>query len=186
MEKALIQRQSNCLKVVLFGPESTGKTTLARSLAAHFKTTWAPEYMRTYLEEKWRVSQLKISKKDLIPIAQGQINTENKAAALANKVVFCDTNLLEIQTYCEYYYHGFCPSVIKKAAATHTYHLYLLTGIDVPWEQDNLRDRPDDRLKMFCNFESQLKRYNLPYFTLRGSKKDRLSTAIAHVNELLK
>ena len=100
MEKTLVQRQSNCLKIVLFGPESTGKTTLAKQLSAYFNTEWVPEYMRTYLQEKWDKNAEKISKEDLLPIAKGQIALENKRSKNADNFLFCDTNLLELQVYC--------------------------------------------------------------------------------------
>ena len=63
MEKELKQNSSSCLKIVLFGPESSGKTTLATQLAAHFNAQWVPEYMRIYLEKKWEGSKKTIEKK---------------------------------------------------------------------------------------------------------------------------
>jgi len=185
MEKAFKQRQSDCLKMVLFGPESTGKTTLARQLAAHFKTEWVPEYMRTYLQEKWDVKTEKISKKDLLPIAKGQIASENKLAKKVKNVLFCDTNLLELQVYCEYYYNGWCPPEIKEAADNQHYDFYFLTHIDVPWFPDDLRDRPEDRSTLFRNFEMALIRRKIPYIILSGSQEERFTTAIKIVEQKL-
>lgn len=178
MEKTLVQRQSDCLKIVLFGPESTGKTTLAKELAAHFKTEWVPEYMRTYLQEKWNEKAEKISKADLLPIAQGQIASENKLTKKANNFLFCDTNLLELQVYCEYYYNGWCPMEIKEAIENQHYDFYFLTYIDVPWVPDDLRDRPSDRSTLFRNFETALTSRKIPYAILSGSQEERLSDAI--------
>ncbi|MBZ0327597.1 MAG: ATP-binding protein [Altibacter sp.] len=186
MEKTLEQQPATCLKVVLFGPESTGKTTLAKQLAAHFHTEWVPEYMREYLEEKWETKKEKISKADLLPIALGQMRAENSASEKANRILFCDTNLLEIKVYSEYYYDGFCPSEIKEFALKNTYDLYFLTYIDTPWISDNLRDRPNDRSELFCIFESELKRLHLPYKTLQGSNSVRLNSAISEIQKLLK
>jgi NadR type nicotinamide-nucleotide adenylyltransferase len=186
MEKTLEQQPSTCLKVVLFGPESTGKTTLARQLAEHFQTVWVPEYMREYLEKKWNDTNEKIEKIDLEPIAFGQMRAENIGSKKANRLLFCDTNLLEIKVYSEYYYNGFCPSAIKEAALHNTYDLYFLTYIDTPWVLDNLRDRPDDRSGLFCIFEAELKRLNLPYRTLKGSNSERLNIAIKEIQKLLK
>lgn len=185
MEKDFRQQDSTCLKIVLFGPESTGKTTLAKILAEHFETEWVPEYMRTYLEEKWRVSQQKISKEDLVPIAKGQINTENKLSKKANKVLFLDTNILEIKVYSQYYYNGYCPEEILSTCKIAKYDFYFLTGIDVPWEADELRDRPYDRIELFRIFENQLVQKNLPYQVLEGSIKKRLSHAIEVITKLL-
>ena len=179
MEKTLTQRKSNSIKIVLFGPESTGKTTLAKQLAAYFNTHWVPEYTRTYLEHKWATQQEKIDKDDLLPIAKGQLASENNWAVQTEGFLFCDTNLLELQVYCEYYYNGWSPEAIQKATYEHTYDYYLLTDIDVPWEPDNLRDRPFDRSTIFRSFETALKERNLPYTILSGTVEFRLQEAIS-------
>ncbi|MAP53644.1 ATP-binding protein [Altibacter sp.] len=186
MEKTLEQKPSDCLKIVLYGPESTGKTTLARQLATHFSTRWVPEYMRTYLEKKWEQEQEKITKDDLLPIAKGQMTSENEAAKEAGKLLFCDTNLLEIKVYSEYYYNGFCPSLIKEFALKNNYQHYFLTYIDTPWISDNLRDRPHDRSTLFRIFETELQHQGLPYTILRGSNNQRLKSAIEQIKKLLK
>ena len=186
MEKTLEQQPSKCLKIVLFGPESTGKTTLAKQLADHFSTLWVPEYMRTYLQQKWDAEGKKCTKDDLMPIAEGQMRLENEAAKLVDKLLICDTNLLEIRVYSQYYYDGFCPDQIKKYAKENTYDLYFLTSVDVPWEIDDLRDRPDDRQEMFRTFETQLNEYHLQYQTLKGSEVERFESAVEKIIELLK
>lgn len=187
MEKTLKQsteQGSHSIKIVLYGPESTGKTTLSRLLAQKYKTQWVPEYMRQYLEDKWETSQKTITRDDLIPIAKGQIALENKAVKKANTYLFCDTNLLEIQVYSEYYYNGYCPTQIKQAADKNSYHHYFLTYIDVPWEEDKLRDRPNDRLKMFYIFEAMLRKKQIPYTILKGSVEERMKTAIQTIQKL--
>jgi NadR type nicotinamide-nucleotide adenylyltransferase len=186
MEKALKQQPSNCLKVVLFGPESTGKTTLAKQLADYFNTLWVPEYMREYLQKKWDDKKEKCTKEDLTPIAVGQMTAENKAASRANNVLFCDTNLLEIKVYSEYYYNGFCPSEIKEYALKNTYDIYFLTYIDTKWQFDDLRDRPVDREKMFCIFESQLINQKLQFEVLQGNQDKRFDFAVKIIERLLK
>ncbi|PVW15355.1 AAA family ATPase [Marixanthomonas spongiae] len=188
MEKTLEQSAGNgghCLKIVLYGPESTGKTTLAKQLAAHYNTLWVPEYMRSYLEEKWESEREMISRDDLLPIAKGQMALENKLAKKANRLLFCDTNLLELKVYSEYYYNGFCPSELKRAAQKNHYHHYFLTYIDVPWEADRLRDRPHDRMKMFSIFEAELRNQQLPYTVLKGSVEQRMKAATKHIERLL-
>lgn len=186
MEKTLKQEASNCLKIVLFGPESTGKTTLAKQLAEHFKTHWVPEYMREYLQKKWDIEGKQCTIDDLIPIAEGQMRLENETAKLANKLLICDTNLLEISVYSKYYYNGFCPNQIKKYAKENSYDLYFLTSVDVPWKIDDLRDRPYERQEMFCTFETELKENHLKYEILKGSEIVRLEYAIGKILELLK
>jgi NadR type nicotinamide-nucleotide adenylyltransferase len=185
MEKTLEQQSENCLKVVLFGPESTGKTTLAMALATHYRTKWVPEYMRTYLQKKWDESKLICTIEDLLPIATGQMLSENILSDLANEVLFCDTNLLEVKVYSEYYFDGLCPPEIEMAALLNNYDLYFLTYIDTPWEEDDLRDRQYDRSTLFRMFEKELVKLNLPHKILKGNNNTRLQAAIEVVDSLL-
>lgn len=185
METHFRQKEVNCIKVVLFGPESTGKTTLCNQLASYFETCVVPEYMRTYLQEKWDNTKTSCQKIDLLPIAKGQIDLENKISPLANRVVFCDTNLREIKVYSKAYYNGFCPENIRLAVNTHNYNLYLLTYIDTPWQADDLRDKPNERIHMFQKFKEELDKNKCNYSILKGTKEERLKTAIKHINQLL-
>lgn len=185
MEKILRQQPSDCIKIVLYGPESTGKTTLARELSMHFNSLWVPEYMREYLQKKWDTHKKVCERDDLLPIAKGQIEAENRAATQEKNVLFCDTNLLELKVYSEYYFDGFCPKALKNAALSNSYDFYFLTDIDVPWVKDDLRDRPNDRSTLFSIFEKELILNKLQYQLLSGTKKNRLQTAITKVETLL-
>jgi NadR type nicotinamide-nucleotide adenylyltransferase len=185
MEEALKQHASDCLKIVLFGPESSGKTTLAKQLAAHYSTTWVAEYMREYLQKKWDTKKEVCTKDDLLPIAIGQMASENASAKKANRILFCDTNLYELKVYSQYYYNGFCPEEVILALKKNSYTLYFLTNIDIPWQEDDLRDRPYDRSSLFRIFENELKTNNLPYIKLSGNKNERLKTATARIDTLL-
>lgn len=173
------------IKVVLYGPESTGKTTLAKQLAAHYNTEWVPEYMREYLEEKWKMEKKEVSKSDLIPIAKGQLALEKEISKKANRLLICDTNLLELKVYSQYYYQGYCPDFIAKEATKDNYTIYLLTYVDVPWESDILRDQPHNRGEMFRIFETELKEQNFPYRILKGNKENRLQQAIEIIGPIL-
>lgn len=173
------------VKVVLFGPESTGKTTLSQQLAAHYNTLWVPEYMREYLDKKWEEKHQFISPDDLLPIAKGQLASEKAASEKVDKLLVCDTNLLELKVYSEYYYDGFCPDFIKREATKSKYDIYLLTYIDVPWEEDRLRDRPNNREEMFNLFENELIEQGFPYVILKGEKEERLQRAISVIDKLL-
>ena len=186
MEKALEQIVSNCKKIVLFGPESTGKSTLAEALAEYYNTAFVPEYMRLYLQHKWNQERSTCTKEDLIPIAQGQMKLENEKVQLAQKVLFCDTNLLQTKVYSEIYYDGYCPSEIEIYAKKNTYDLYFLCAIDVPWVADDLRDKPNERSFMFETFQSELKLQDLPFVVLKGNHNARFELAKAHIDQLLK
>ncbi|PHR70316.1 MAG: nicotinate-nucleotide adenylyltransferase [Lutibacter sp.] len=185
MEKNLRQEEANIVKIVLFGPESTGKTTLSTQLARHYNTVWTPEFAREYLQDKWNNERKTCENSDLIPIAVGQIELENKLARKADKILICDTDLLETKVYSEEYYGGFVDPKLDEAATKNTYDLYLLTYIDTPWEADDLRDKPEERLEMFKAFENALKKHNRPYILLKGEKDTRLKTAIKAIDKLL-
>lgn len=173
------------IKVVLFGPESTGKTTLAKLLAAHYKTEWVPEYMREYLERKWELTNELIAKEDLIPIANGQLKSEQEALRRVDSLLICDTDLLEIKVYSEYYYDGFCPKEIIEQATKSKPDIYLLMYIDTVWEADMLRDRPNDREEMFDLFENELIKQDFPYKVLIGGKEERFKRAVKIIDKLL-
>lgn len=174
------------IKVVLYGPESTGKTTLAKQLAAHYNTLWVPEFMREYLEEKWNTEKQLVSKEDLLPIAKSQLALEREASKKVDKLLICDTNLLELKVYSEYYYDGFCPEFISAEATKNDTSIYLLTYIDIPWESDILRDRPNDRKEMFRIFETELNKQGFPYEVLKGKEEKRFNRAVEIIDALLK
>ena len=185
MEKIPQQSTANLVKVVLFGPESTGKTTLSELLARHYNSVWVPEYARRYLQNKWNNERKTCEHKDLIPIAIGQIKMENDLLKKADKVLICDTDLLETKVYSEEYYGGFVDPDLDKAAINSQYDLYLLTYIDTPWEKDDLRDRPEQREEMFKAFENALIKYQRPYVLLKGDLKSRLDTAVNAIDKIL-
>ena len=186
MEKELKQEPSNCIKVVLFGPESTGKTTLSKQLARYYNTIWVPEYARDYLQNKWNEERKTCESKDLLPIAKGQMQLENKLAKKTNTVLICDTDLLETKVYSEAYYYGICDPILEKYALKNSYDLYFLTYIDTPWEADDLRDKPNEREDMFKAFHKALTIYKRPFVLLKGSEKERLDLAVSHIDKLLK
>lgn len=185
MEEKLKQQAINLVKVVLFGPESTGKTTLSQQLARHYNTVWAPEYAREYLQDKWNNERKICEEKDLIPIAIGQMNLENSLAKKADKVLICDTDLLETKVYSEEYYGGFVDPLLDKYANENIYDIYFLTYIDTPWEADDLRDRPEQREEMFKAFERALIKHNRPYILLKGDKETRLKKAVEVIDKLI-
>jgi len=183
MEKNLRQQKTAVIKIALFGPESTGKTTLAKQLAEYYETEWVPEFARDYLQEKWEENQHICVADDMLPIAYGQVALENKKLASAKKYLFSDTNLMVTKVFSEMYY-GFCDPLLNEAALEHEYDLFFLTDIDVPWEKDDIRDTPDGRESVFSVFKQTLIDTKKTFITLSGNKESRLAKATAIIDNL--
>ena len=133
-------------------------------------------------QNKWNNERKTCEPKDLLPIAKGQIALENKLAQKTDSVLICDTDLLETKVYSEEYYSGTCDPLIEKYAIENSYDLYFLTYIDIPWEADDLRDRPNERIEMFNSFKKALEKYNKPFVVLKGSIKERMEEAVKQIN----
>jgi len=185
MEKHLQQQKSNCIKIVLFGPESTGKSSLAKFLASYYKTYYVEEFARQYLQEKWDNFGKICEKQDLIPIAKGQIKNENIMSKKANRILFCDTDLLTTAVYSRLYFNGFCDADLDKFSKHNYYDLYLLMDIDIEWVKDDLRDRPNKRAELFNVFKDALIENNKNYMIVSGNFQKRKEMAIDLINNLL-
>lgn len=168
-------------RVVVFGPESTGKTTLCRDLAAHFQTVWVSEYARGMLDHKGAFCE----PADIPLIARGHAAAEDALARQANRVLFLDTDGLMKVLYSEWYY-GHCPESVRSAAAARRYDLTLLLDTDVPWVADWQRDLPHKRQELRERFEQILVEHGRPYRVIRGSWAERFEQARSAVEELLR
>lgn len=177
------QRESDLIKIVLVGPESTGKTTLAKALAEHFGTVWVREYLREFSHEKFQNKNRAVEEEDLPAIAKGQVFLENKKQKKANRFLFCDTNLLQTKIYSEIYF-GTSAAFLDKYVKEFNYDLYLLTDIDVPWEEDPVRDAPFEREQHFRFFKKSLMDLNKPFVVISGDENKRLKEAVAIANAL--
>ena len=184
MAKGIKQKQTNCKRIVIYGPESTGKTTLANDLANHYNTKWVPEYAREYLQKKWDLYKEKCNLDDLINIVIGQVKTENKLVSKSKKFIFCDTNILVTKVWSETHFSGYCSPEINDILESVTYDYYFLTNIDVPWVKDDLRDRPDNRKGMFEYFNKQLDINKIKYSVIRGDREQRLKKAISVLDKI--
>lgn len=180
------------IKIVLYGPESTGKTILSQKLAAHYKTLYAPEYARYYLDLKrelydpfGRKSDEICQPQDIPQIVIGQVAFEDVMAEQAKELIFCDTNPLTTYVYNKYYFHRE-DEWIAQTAVDRQYNLYLLTNIDVPWIADPPhRDRPESRKELYELFKNELIKRNLPFANISGDYETRLQYSIQQVNKLI-
>lgn len=168
-------------RVALVGPESCGKSFLAEQLAAHFQTVFVEEYGRTYCER----FGMDLNELDFAHIAGGQLYREDEMARQANKLLFCDTDLIITQVWSEIYFKGRCQPWIMGADHGRKYDLYLLLAPDIPWVNDGLREYEAQREGMFERLRQELESRNLPYVIIRGDYEARSRLAIESVEKLL-
>ena len=160
-------------RIALIGPESTGKTTLAQELAAHYHTLWVPELAREYIAQLTRAYTIE----DIILIAKQQLQHEYDLAEKASRFLFSDTELIISKVWCEDVFHT-CPSWIEEQLHKTTYDLYLLTSPDLPWEHDPVRENPHRREYFFDLYKRYLDEMELPYSVITGNGDARLENAI--------
>ncbi len=162
-------------KLVIIGPESTGKSSLSEALSRHFGEPWVPEYAREYLEGLGRPYRYE----DLLQIARGQIRTEDELTAQAKGLLICDTDLRVIKIWSEHKY-GRTDPWIKQQIKERSYDLYLLTDIDIPWQEDPLREHPDPdlRIHFMAQYEKELDSAGVPWVKISGAEAHRLESAI--------
>ena len=170
-------KQDYLMTICIFGPESTGKTTLAQQLAQYYDTVWVPEYARLFIETK-----KKVIKEDLIHIARGQVALFKAISPKANRILFCDTDPLTTTIWSKWLFSD-CSQEIIDLASEHNYNLYLLTDIDLEWQADQVRYFRDEREKFLSSCIDVLEKNSRKYAIVRGSGIKRTQNAIKIVSE---
>jgi NadR type nicotinamide-nucleotide adenylyltransferase len=165
-------------KIAIIGPESTGKSTLSKALAAHFNEPFVPEYGRKYLEENGS----HYNPSDLLAISKGMVIWEDKMTSIAKNLLFCDTDLIMMKVWYEVKY-GECHPWVLNHLASYPYDFYLLCTPDLPWEADPLRENPEIREELFEKYKSNLALLQMPYTIITG--ENRLEQAIEGVDDFL-
>ena len=183
------------IKVVILGPESTGKSTLSQLLAAHYHTLYCPEYAREYLLTNGK----EYTYDDLLSIAKGQVAAEDAYTLQVQKleaqdegksahqsILFVDTDMYVMKVWCEFVF-GKCQPYILEQLITRKYDLYLLCNIDLPWEQDELREYPDleTREKLYGIYKNLLLKQDVPWVAISGDYTRRLERAVEAVDKLV-
>lgn len=170
-------RKTNSLsikKIVIIGPESTGKSTLSEALATQLRTVWVPEYARQYLLNINRP----YNEADLLEIAKGQLAFEDQLSAQADQYLICDTDLYVIKVWSEHKYDH-CHSWILEQIATRTYHHYLLTDIDIPWQDDPQREHPGPWRQYFYSiYRDIVQQSGASWTSISGTHTQRLQQAL--------
>lgn len=194
-------------KIVIIGPESTGKSTLCEELAQHYKTLWVPEFAREYLE----VNGTDYTYEDLLTIAKGQLaleekhtdkqienlkfETENKtnlyaiqdlARSSQPSLLFIDTDMYVMKVWCEFVFNK-CHNWILNQIATRKYDLYLLCNVDLPWVKDNLREYPhlDTRSRLYYYYKDIMTNQPTPWIDISGDYEQRLTKAIHEIDSII-
>jgi NadR type nicotinamide-nucleotide adenylyltransferase len=172
-------------KIVVIGPESTGKTTLCQSLAQHYQTAWVPEFAREFLD----ANNNHYTYNDLLTIAKGQIKAEDDiigSGKINRSLVFIDTDMFVMKVWCEFVF-GNCHSWIIDQIVQREYCFYLLCNTDLPWADDPLREYPDleVRERLFKMYKDILVNQRTPWIEISGIEQKRMNLAVKAVDALL-
>lgn len=168
-------------KIVVIGPESTGKSTLSAALAAVLHTVWVPEYAREYLEPRAN----EYDYQDLLRIADGQTEQEDRLEKEASGCLVCDTDLYVIKVWSEHRYGKVEDRILQEIAARR-YDLYLLCSPDIPWAADPLREYPEPEMRYYFYqiYRDIVIHSGVPWTTVCGSPEQRLEQALSAVRSL--
>lgn len=169
--------QKTIKRIAITGPESTGKSRLAKELADYYQTVWVPEFAREYLSNLNRPYNYD----DILIIAKNQLDIENNLITKANRFIFCDTDFTVTKIWCDFKYKKTHPW-IDEQFKSHKYDCYLLCNIDLPWEYDPQRENANERNELFEIYLTTLRTANYPYSIINGEGRLRIQNAIDYIN----
>ena len=163
------------------GPESTGKSAMAKKLAENYQTEFVPEVARELITSN------SFNREDIIAIGRTQTQRIFQKARKANKILFCDTDVITTQIYSRHYLKV-VPPILYELEKMVTYDLYFLFDIDVPWVSDGLRDQGSEqqRKNMYELFKSELDRRSIPYIKVQGNWEEREKIIVDEITKLIR
>ncbi len=168
-------------RIAVTGTESTGKSTLAEKLSIYYKTVYVPDYSRYYIDQLPH----KYGKMDVLEIARGIIEQEDKMIINANKFLFSDNDLINIKIWLQYYSWE-VPVWLEDEIIKRKSDLYLLCDIDLPWIADEQRSNPNDREGLFSRFKNELEKITATAAIVTGLVPEkRLKAAVHHLDSLI-
>ena len=153
-------------RVFITGPESSGKSTLYQYLKRELKVVGVAEYAREYLEEKggdYTFEDLKIISNTQLSLCQSE---------RIEGLLLCDTGALVLKIWAEERFQKTI-EIVERELKKNTDDLYLLCKPDIPWEEDPLRENPEDRERLFEKYLNYLKEYKLNYRIISGGEEER-------------
>jgi len=169
------ERHRQMKKIAVVGPESTGKSFTAKYLADRLQTVCVPEYARHYCQNLHNQYTLQ----DEVNMFYGQLALEEALMPLANgRLLICDTTILTVKIWCDHLFGG-TPAEVKEEIARRPYDLYLLMDIDLPWQDDPLRDFPNEREHFMAVWKKELQDLGANYEIVSGTETERLARALS-------
>lgn len=172
-------------RIVVIGPESTGKSTLCQQLAVHYKTVWVKEYAREYLLK----NGTNYTFDNLLDIAKGQLQLEDAAAqslTANHSPLIIDTDMYVMKVWCEFVFEKTHHWILNRLVER-KYDLYLLCNTDLPWVKDELREYPDliSREKLYHHYKDAMINQHVPWVDISGGYEERLQKAVEAIDQLL-
>lgn len=167
--------QPDIRKIVVIGPESTGKSTLSKALAEALQSEFVPEYARDYLELQGNQYEFE----DLRRIAEGQLQLEERALQRAKKWLICDTDLYVLSVWSSFKYGKVADYILQQIATRH-YDAYILCDIDTPWQPDPQREHPEEKMRQFFFkwYQEIVSASGRPFLIVRGNEEQRLDRVL--------
>lgn len=171
----------NIINISVTGPESTGKTSLSKELAVRLGGYYVREFAREYLAQKGK----NYSQSDLEIIGRTQSELISEAVKEGHSYVICDTDMTVLKIWSLVKFGNVSES-LQQVLGSHAHDLYLLCYPDIDWQEDDLRENPNDRNVLFALYEQELRDSGKNFGIIRGKGEERIENALQLINDYIK